>query len=77
MKNAKFKIAGKLDSAGGYCEGTCVIERATGVVQIRRSRARRVFLTTLSAMCDTAVQRQIMQEVRERKAAKKKSRRGR
>lgn len=79
-RKAKFRVAGRLDSAGGFVEGTLTVDRDSGVVEVRRLRSRRVFLSTVSALADSVVWRTLWKEKMDgakAKAAAKRARRRR
>lgn len=73
-RKARFRVAGKLDSAGPTVEGTLTIDRDSGVVEVRRLRSRRVFLSTLSALADVVVWKTLFKERMDRAKAKKAKR---
>ena len=74
---SRFRVLGRLDGAGGYREGTVVVDRASGIIEVRPLRRRRTYALNLSDVATWICQRVIMAELREKKATKKKARRRR
>jgi hypothetical protein len=73
-RNAKFEVMGRLGNAGGrLSRGTVTIDRDTGAMSVRRLRSRRVFLTTLDALADYVVERELMKDAREKRLKRSKS----
>lgn len=76
-RKSRFEVIGRLDSGGPVIRGSVTIY-PDNVVEIRVHRSsKRRWLTTLDAMVDLAVLRQVRQAIAEKKAARKARRRGR
>jgi len=75
LSKATFQVMGVLDSAGGARSGTVVIDRETGLFEVRRLHARRTYVLSLSFVADMVVQRLLRLEAAE-KAAGKKAKKG-
>ena len=68
-RKAHFQVFGRL----GYSrfeEGTLTVERATGIVTVRRKRSRKPYQITLDKVAELIVQRCCEALAREKRAAK-------
>jgi hypothetical protein len=77
MAVSKFRVLGKLDSAGRPTAGTVSIDRATGMIEVRPLRRRRTYTMLLSDVATMICTRVITHEVakaRKEKAERKKAR---
>jgi hypothetical protein len=70
MGLAKFRVHGKLDSAGSLQDGTVVIDRESGMFTVRPLRRRAVFQMRLSDVADMVVHRVILSDAHDAKIAK-------
>lgn len=76
-RRARFRVIGRLDRAGGVTTGTVTIDRATGILEVRPLRRRRVYQMPLAVVADMVVRTLVVAELRERRAARAKRRKGR
>lgn len=74
MRRARFQIVARLEHASVATSGTVTIDRATGVVEIRPHRRRRVYLTTLAALASYAVRAELRAEEAERRKNRRRRR---
>lgn len=77
-RNAHFPVLGRLGYAR-VSEGTLTIERATGIVTVRRKRSRTRYQLTLDKVAEIIAQKHceaIAREKRAAKIAKRKAKRG-
>jgi len=74
MAKARFKVMGALDGAAGVRSGTVIIERDCGLFHVRPARRRRLYTMPLSMVADMVCKRIILNELHEKKAAKKAKR---
>lgn len=68
----RFKIHGRLDNASRVIEGTVVVDRASGILEVRAYRRRRVFRLPLGDVATLVVQTILRAEDREKRQAKRK-----
>jgi hypothetical protein len=79
LRGNRFRVVGRLDMASRPIYGTVVIERATAeadLFHVRPLRRRRVYTLPLSTVAEMVVRAIVVAEVRERRAARKRGRRG-
>lgn len=72
MRDAHFKVHGRLDGNGRTMPGTLTIERDAGLVSVRPQRRHRIYTLTLSDVADMIVARVIRAEVFAKRLAKAK-----
>lgn len=77
MRRSRFSVVGVLDGAGGARKGTVIIERASGIMYVRPYRKRRIYAMPLSMVADMVCRRIILNELHEKRAAKRARRRAR
>jgi hypothetical protein len=75
MAVSKFRVLGKLDSAGRTTAGTVSIDRATGMIEVRPLRRRRTYTMLLSDVATLVCQRVIQHEVAKTRKEKAEARR--
>lgn len=71
---SRYRVLGRLDGAGGPREGTVVIDRLTGIIEVRPLRRRRTYALHLSDVATWICQRVISAELAEKRAKKGKKR---
>ena len=80
MRRSRFKVFGQLDGAGAAKKGTVIIERAASagesLFHVRPYRRQRIYTMPLSMVADMVCKRILTNEVMEKRAAKKKSKKG-
>jgi hypothetical protein len=72
---SRFRVLGKLDGTGGARDGTVLIDRMSGIIEVRPIRRRRTYALHLSDVATWICQRVIMAELAEKRAAKRQKRR--
>ena len=73
----RFRVLGRLDSAGGAKSGTVEIDRAAGIFSVRPLRRRRAYQLPLSTVADMVCRVIIVSETRDRLASRRARKRGR
>jgi hypothetical protein len=71
MAIARFRVQGRLDSAGRLQEGTVTIDRAAELFSVRPLRRRKVYTLPLSTVADMVCQRIILGEASEKRRLKR------
>jgi len=71
MRVARFRIIGRLDSAGSPQVGTVVINRQTGLFTVRPLRRKRVYEMPLAIVAEVVCKKIIIAELIEKRKAKK------
>lgn len=59
-RKARFRIVARFDSAGAPVEGWFIVDRNSGVVEIRPLRRRAKYMTDLGTLATLTCQRQIL-----------------
>lgn len=72
---AKFKVVGTLDSAGGQKTGVVIIDRQSLIMYVRPFRSHRMYMAPLHQVATYVCMTNINNELREKKALKRKGRR--
>jgi hypothetical protein len=75
--NCRFRVVGRLDAASRRQEGTVTISRTALTFSVRPLRRRRTYVLPLSTVAEIVCQRQLRAELAERRAEKRKNRKGR
>ena len=73
-RRSRFPVIGQLDRVRPT-RGTVTVDRAAGLFEVRPYRSRKTYTLPLSTVAEIVVQKIIMAEVAERRAAKRKKRR--
>ncbi len=77
MRQAKFRVYGRFDSAGAAQVATVTVDRDTKVFKVRPLKRRRTYDLDLAAVAAIVVQRVIWFEVMEKRKAKAAARKAR
>lgn len=77
MSVARFPVVARLDNAGGNVQGTVLIDRETNMFSVRRHKSHRVYTVPLGMVATMVVERIILNELNDKKKAKKAARRAR
>lgn len=72
---SRFRVLGRLDRGGALTEGTVLIDRESGIIEVRPLRRRRTYAMNLSDVASWICHRVIVSELAEKKRLKKKARR--
>lgn len=77
MSRSRFDVIGRLDKAGGVTRGTVIIDRTTGILEVRPLRRRKTYQMPLSVVADMVCRTILVADLREKQARKRKKGRGR
>jgi hypothetical protein len=77
MTVARFPVTGTLDGAGARQRGTVSVDRETGMFSVRPFRRKRTYDMPLSVVASMVCRAIILDELRQRRTAKKAKRAGR
>lgn len=75
-RKAHFRVVGRLNQASKIVEGTLIIDRGAGLVDVRPLRSRKRYTRTLSDVATWVCQSVIKREIFEKRLAKAARRKG-